>query len=247
MKHFYSVATFYLLAISLFAVDGGGAIRGSRELATAAQPPYEYTPYTATVTYTGTYTCTREAKARARVVGTGTNTAKGRARALVTLTVNVTVTMSATFTSRNNGRKARYRAWQKARMFADPKARRQACKRARIRAKEVALVRATEKGTESIQRFDTLEALLAPGSVSGGYQYTALEWLANTDKARLPLSTPDEIFLNRYAMYFLYLSTNGSQWNTKNKWGSGQSVCSWEGVDCADGVVSAIAICKSYF
>ena len=69
-------------------------------------------------------------------------------------------------------------------------------------------------------------------------QYTTLEWLANVDPAQLNLSaTPATELVERYAMAYLYFSTNGDNWNNKFHFLSNWSVCDWNNFSSTTSVV----------
>ena len=69
-------------------------------------------------------------------------------------------------------------------------------------------------------------------------QYTTLEWLANVDPAQLNLTaTPATELVERYAMAYLYFSTNGDNWNNKFHFLSNWSVCDWNNFSSTTSVV----------
>jgi hypothetical protein len=89
----------------------------------------------------------------------------------------------------------------------------------------------------SFSRRGLLRELLAPNSTQGD---EAVEWLADTDPAMLPLSTSFEIFRNRFALFVFYYSTNGPAWVDKTNWLSNSSVCDWIGVSCTSDFVTSL-------
>ena len=63
-------------------------------------------------------------------------------------------------------------------------------------------------------------------------QYTTLEWLANVDTAQLDWTvTPRTELVERYALAYLYFSTNGKRWKQNFNFLSNGSVCEWNHID----------------
>ena len=59
-------------------------------------------------------------------------------------------------------------------------------------------------------------------------QYTTLDWLANVDRAQLDWNaTPTTELVERYALAYLYFSTNGKNWKQNLNFLSNMSVCNW--------------------
>jgi hypothetical protein len=97
-----------------------------------------------------------------------------------------------------------------------------------------------------------LEATLAPGGDTslltnpGTREFTALNWLANSDPANLPVrSTAKRILVERYTLALLYFSTGGTSWENQYNFLSADSVCNWnddEGVFCIGSFVNEISM-----
>jgi hypothetical protein len=84
------------------------------------------------------------------------------------------------------------------------------------------------------------------------FQYEALDWLANADTWEVDIdSVPSQVFVERYVVALLYLSTNELSWINGYKFLSPTSVCEWNisgetGVACnEDEVVVALRLGKS--
>ncbi len=82
-------------------------------------------------------------------------------------------------------------------------------------------------------------------------QYAALEWLANVDAWEVDMdSVPSQVFVERYVLALLYLSTNRRLWINRFKFLFPTSVCEWTsggiGVACnEDELVVALSLSKS--
>jgi hypothetical protein len=72
----------------------------------------------------------------------------------------------------------------------------------------------------------------------GTRQYEALQWLANSDPANLPLETTAiRILVERYTVALLYFSTGGTSWWDQHNFLSADTVCNWnDGNDWGDGI-----------
>ena len=67
-------------------------------------------------------------------------------------------------------------------------------------------------------------------------RFRALHWLANQDLARLdPTETSFELLEQRFALAWLYFSTNGWYWQSQVNWLTAYPVCHWENVQCSAG------------
>ena len=67
-------------------------------------------------------------------------------------------------------------------------------------------------------------------------QYLALEWIADKDPIRIPLTddTPWEFVDERYALATFFVTTGGSSgtWSIDENWLSSKDVCQWHGISC---------------
>jgi hypothetical protein len=121
----------------------------------------------------------------------------------------------------------------------------------------------TPQPTEAITRFQTLVSqigptlLVAPGddtsilTNTGTRQFEALDWLANSDPANLPiLTTSNRILVERYTLALLYFSAGGTSWVNQYNFLSADTVCNWNdggddpenGVFCVGAFVNAISM-----
>jgi hypothetical protein len=83
-------------------------------------------------------------------------------------------------------------------------------------------------------------------------QYAALEWLADIDEWNTGIdidSLPLQVWVERYVLALLYLSTNGNSWSTEFDFLHSSSVCEWsnrdlEGVICDGLYVTELNFCK---
>jgi hypothetical protein len=74
-------------------------------------------------------------------------------------------------------------------------------------------------------------------------QGQAYRFLVDSDPAQIDPCTYPAVE-QRYAAATLYYSTGGSSWLNQDGWMSGADECSWFGVECVDGAVSTISLCK---
>jgi hypothetical protein len=107
-------------------------------------------------------------------------------------------------------------------------------------------------------RLQLLLDILGPGLVEGDEGYpnhpTAVEavlWLAEQDPEPLPVdgSIPPHVLQERYALAMLYFSTTttttndntvkGGGWDRSDNFLSGQSICTWYGVNCTTATTTA--------
>jgi hypothetical protein len=69
-------------------------------------------------------------------------------------------------------------------------------------------------------------------------QYAALDWLANVDAWEVDIdSVPPQVFVERYVLALLFLSTDGPSWRKGLNFLQPTSVCDWPGVTC-DGLIN---------
>ena len=112
---------------------------------------------------------------------------------------------------------------------------------------------------EGTTRFQTLlnrigPTLVAPGGDTSiltnpfSLEFEALQWLANSDLANLPISvTPQRILVERYTLALLYISSSGASWVNQFNFLSVETVCNWndgkkEGVFCMGSFVNEISM-----
>ena len=67
-------------------------------------------------------------------------------------------------------------------------------------------------------------------------QYLALEWIADKDPTKIPLTddTPWKFVDERYALATFFFATGGSSgtWSIDENWLSSKDVCQWHGISC---------------
>jgi hypothetical protein len=82
-------------------------------------------------------------------------------------------------------------------------------------------------------------------------QYEALDWLANVDAWEVDMdSVPSQVFVERYVLALLFLSTNGYLWRSGCNFLTPTSVCEWNngrrGVFCdEDDLIVALSLGNS--
>jgi hypothetical protein len=108
----------------------------------------------------------------------------------------------------------------------------------------------------AVNRFEELVNKIGTAIAPGGdltalsnpvaLEFKALDWLANSDPANLPIDTTNKaILVERYTLSLLYFSTGGPSWGNKYNFLSSDTVCKWNndglnqaepaGVFCNDG------------
>jgi hypothetical protein len=71
-------------------------------------------------------------------------------------------------------------------------------------------------------------------------QYAALEWLADIDEWNTDIdidSLPLQVWVERYVLAVLYLSTKGNSWSTAFNFLQNTSVCEWSNMKWEEGVI----------
>jgi hypothetical protein len=111
-------------------------------------------------------------------------------------------------------------------------------------------------------RFEDLVSLIGPTLALGGAkslfstnpgddgteEFAALNWLANSDPANLPIhTTAKRILVERYTLALLYFSTSGTSWLNQYNFLSADTVCNWNdgignGVFCSGAFVNGISM-----
>jgi hypothetical protein len=83
-------------------------------------------------------------------------------------------------------------------------------------------------------------------------QYQALDWIANTDPAKISVSDSNpEIIKQRYVAAVLYFALGGNNWTDKYNFLTGDSICEWHnessGIICDPAKVRVVTLnlCKS--
>jgi hypothetical protein len=78
---------------------------------------------------------------------------------------------------------------------------------------------------------------------NSSFQEEALDWLANTDPANLPVDTDPTRLLERYIAVLLYFATKGARWIDQRNWLTVNAVCAWSRLECNDqGFLTTMAI-----
>jgi hypothetical protein len=73
------------------------------------------------------------------------------------------------------------------------------------------------------------------------FQYSALDWLANVDAWEVDIdSVPPQVFVERYVLALLFLSTNGKTWSQGYNFLTPTSVCDWSGKSDDDSIKGVI-------
>jgi hypothetical protein len=106
-----------------------------------------------------------------------------------------------------------------------------------------------------ITRFEDFVGQIGPTLAPGGdtslltnpgtREYEALNWLANSDPANLPMHTDKRILVERYTLALLYFSTGGASWMNQCNFLSADTVCNWN--DRNDKTEQHGVFCTGYY
>lgn len=76
---------------------------------------------------------------------------------------------------------------------------------------------------------------------AGTSQNSAWEWITRHDDFKPELFS-DEVKRSRFIIVVLYFALNGKNWESTDKWLSGEHVCEWEHIICTNNTVSEILL-----